>query len=189
MIITAMLMLFAQPTPPQPVGDPGSWINTKDYPSGENARGMGGITSVILVVSKSGEVTDCRVGASSGSATLDATACALLKIRGRFKPARDAEGKPIESTYNNRVRWLTNAPDALPIPDQPYVTTIAVDIDKEGVIYRCNVEDAPPELVQSNHSPCMAFPAGKKGIPYMGKDQKKTAVTIRYRQSVEIKPR
>ncbi len=41
-----------------------------------------------------GEIENCRVTASSGSALLDDTACKLVARRGRYTPAKDASGNP-----------------------------------------------------------------------------------------------
>jgi len=62
--------------------------------------------SVRIVIGTNGRVTNCQVTASSGNSDLDDTTCRLAIRNGRFDPAKDAEGNPIESTYPiPGVRW------------------------------------------------------------------------------------
>ena len=42
---------------------------------------------------------------TSGSAVLDAMTCIVLRQRAKFKPARDVDGKPVHSYYDQRVTW------------------------------------------------------------------------------------
>lgn len=82
-----------EPTGPVPRQSPGTWLRDEDYPSSESVKGARGITEFTLLLDAGGSVHDCRVDRSSGSVALDATACALLKERASFFPARDGQGK------------------------------------------------------------------------------------------------
>ena len=42
----------------------------------------------------------------SGSAALDDTTCDLIIARFRFEPARDADGRPVESMIEENHRWI-----------------------------------------------------------------------------------
>jgi TonB family protein len=93
---------FGQPVP---LGDAGDWIRSQDYPPGPLRAREQGTTVFLLDVDEKGAVTSCTVTESSGISELDATACALLRLRARFQPALDAKKRAIRSTYSNRVRW------------------------------------------------------------------------------------
>lgn len=62
-------------------------------------------TTIRVTIATDGKVRDCTVLASSGSAELDNSACATMTSRARFRPAVDAQGRPIESTHTSRIRW------------------------------------------------------------------------------------
>jgi protein TonB len=51
-------------------------------------------------------VTGCTVTSSSGSATLDAATCNILRRRARFTPATDSSGNPTTDTASTRIRWV-----------------------------------------------------------------------------------
>lgn len=88
-----------------PKGNPGSWISDDDYPPDADRRRQEGTTGYRLSVSAEGRVTSCEVTSSSGVASLDSAACALLQRRARFNPGTDGEGNPTASSYSGRVRW------------------------------------------------------------------------------------
>jgi hypothetical protein len=104
------VMLFGQqagadaaprPTPVSPV----SWLSDDDYPTKSFAQRANGTTGFLLRVDMTGKVTDCRVAETSGFLDLDQTTCAVLLIRGKFKPARDASGAAIASIYKGTFTW------------------------------------------------------------------------------------
>ncbi|HYD38320.1 MAG TPA: energy transducer TonB, partial [Allosphingosinicella sp.] len=75
----------------------------------------------------SGRVSDCKVTRSSGSPALDSVTCRLIVARFRYRPARDAEGRPIAETISGEHVWevAPQPPDTWydPVeedaPDQP----------------------------------------------------------------------
>ncbi|HEU4961469.1 MAG TPA: energy transducer TonB [Sphingomonas sp.] len=81
-------------------------IHNSDYPKAAGAAGVSGTVSVLYVVAPSGRVTDCEVTHSSGSALLDDTTCDLIIARFRYDPARDAEGRPVESMVEENHHWI-----------------------------------------------------------------------------------
>ncbi len=95
-----------QPKSPVPRGNPGNWAGPNDYPSQALREERQGTTRFRLNVSLDGRVTDCTVTGSSGSPDLDAAACAKIRSRARFTPARDGDGNPTSGTYSNSVRWV-----------------------------------------------------------------------------------
>lgn len=99
--------------PPKPMqaqaakakGNPGTWVTTEDYPSGALREEREGVTSIAWDVTVDGKVANCRVTASSGHSDLDDAACKYVTRRGRYSPALDQNGNPIQSTDKRRVRW------------------------------------------------------------------------------------
>jgi protein TonB len=61
---------------------------------------------VRYVVGTDGRVSGCRVTRSSGHAELDATTCRLIEQRFRYRPARDAAGRPVPETVSRTFDWL-----------------------------------------------------------------------------------
>lgn len=81
------------------------WLSADDYPaSALNAR-KEGMTLIGWTISTNGRVTDCRVLKSSGTSELDQAACTGILRRGRYRPALDAAGSPVESYSTRLVRW------------------------------------------------------------------------------------
>jgi protein TonB len=104
----------APPPPPPPShppkgatprGNPQSWVTDDDYPAAALRSGDHGTTGVRLAVGADGRVTDCEVTSSSGSGTLDSTACSLLRRRARFSPATDSSGNAVAGSYSQRFTW------------------------------------------------------------------------------------
>lgn len=95
----------AKPTPAKPKNNPGSWANAGDYPSRALQQEKEGTTRFTVSVDANGRVSNCTVTGSSGTPELDSTACAKIKARARFEPARDGNGNPVPGTYSNSVRW------------------------------------------------------------------------------------
>ena len=93
----------------RPVGRPGDWVTTDDYPASALRAGAEGRTSFRLDLGVDGRPTGCTVTASSGSDELDRTACRLLQHRAHFSAALDAKGQPTASTYAGSVVWRAPA--------------------------------------------------------------------------------
>ena len=85
--------------------DPAHWIMGDDYPSEAIEREWEGIVSIAWTIEASGRAGQCYVLESSGHAALDEAACRLILLRGRFEPARDAEGRPISSIDQRQIVW------------------------------------------------------------------------------------
>ena len=117
MLLPALLLLAAaQPAPP-PTPTAGranlaGLISMDDYPAEALRRGEQGTVRVEISVDAAGHASGCRVAMSSGSALLDDTTCSLLTARARFKPARDARGRPVPDVYRQAITWrITQMPD------------------------------------------------------------------------------
>jgi len=79
----------------------GQISNARDFPvppGGREAR-IGKSVILALTVAPSGRATACQVYRSSGFPETDARACSLAIERLRFKPATNAAGEPVTSTF------------------------------------------------------------------------------------------
>lgn len=91
------------PIPPMPTSNPAGWIGPNDFRDTAYASVRGAVISFRLDVSDHGLATACAILQSSGSPQVDSAACKALMSRARFKPGRDAEGKPTGGTYYSRI--------------------------------------------------------------------------------------
>lgn len=89
----------------RPLGDPGQWITTDDYPSRALREGWSGLTRLHLEIDALGMVVACQVVQSSGHAELDAVACDRVSRRARFAPARDPDGNARAGRFDGAIRW------------------------------------------------------------------------------------
>jgi len=96
-----------------------SYISDADYPAAAIRAGEQGTVRFRLWIGPNGLVSDCRIEASSGSASLDEATCRIMRARARFTPAHDANGKAVEDTIASRIRWVLPA---------------ATDVDLSGFI-------------------------------------------------------
>ncbi|MEG3172508.1 energy transducer TonB [Sphingomonas sp. ZB1N12] len=83
-----------------------SRFKNKDFPNAEAVIGAGDIVGVRYTVETDGSVTHCMVAHSSGNAVLDATTCRLIELRFRYRPWRDAAGRPVRSTVVRNQEWV-----------------------------------------------------------------------------------
>ena len=86
-------------------GNPGTWVTTEDYPSSALREEREGVSAIAWDVTADGKVANCRVTQSSGYPDLDDAACKFVTRRGRYNPALDQNGNPIQSSDKRRVRW------------------------------------------------------------------------------------
>ncbi len=77
-----------------------------DYPISAKIARREGVTGFQLIISESGEPTDCLITRSSGYAELDIQTCDSLLARAVFTPATGSEGQNMEDTYNSAVQWV-----------------------------------------------------------------------------------
>ncbi len=83
------------------------FFSSEDYPGIALFRREGGRVGLVLLVDEKGMVADCVVTETSGVASLDFQACAVIAHRARFIPAVGADGKPARDSYTQRVTWKT----------------------------------------------------------------------------------
>lgn len=92
-------------TDPQPVGKVADWFPIDSYPPQARALGLEGRTAFALDIDALGRITQCRVLETSGSDLLDSATCTQAIINGRFRPGRDAAGKPMARAWQSAMRW------------------------------------------------------------------------------------
>ena len=68
-------------------------------------KGAHGTVVIGFTIDVKGRMRDCEVIRSSGSATLDAFPCEVLPKHRRFRPARDADGKPVAARGRKTVTF------------------------------------------------------------------------------------
>lgn len=92
-------------TDPQPIGKVADWFPQDSYPPQALKLGQEGRTVFALDLDAMGRITGCHIVESSGSDLLDSTTCTQAIINGRFRPARDAQGRPVAGRWRSAMRW------------------------------------------------------------------------------------
>nr|WP_294849232.1 energy transducer TonB [uncultured Sphingomonas sp.] len=82
-----------------------SLFSDDDYPQSALRNEEQGTTTVRLTIGPDGRVSGCDVTGSSGSSSLDATTCNVLRRRARFTPAKDSAGNATGDSVSQRVTW------------------------------------------------------------------------------------
>ena len=98
------LLLAATLTQATP-GGPAAWLSDNDYPAGAKRRGEEGTVGFALLISQQGRIEKCSVTESSGFSELDNQTCAVMAVRGRFKPATDENGMAVYGFFSGRLTW------------------------------------------------------------------------------------
>jgi TonB family protein len=80
-------------------------FSSDDYPAVAVMNRQSGRVKFALLIQEDGRVADCTIVATSGVPSLDGQACAMLKVRARFEPARDNDGKPAKDAVVGSIIW------------------------------------------------------------------------------------
>lgn len=91
--------------PVLPTVSPQRWLNSSDYPTSLLNKGNQGIVNFRLIVTPDGEVESCHIQLSTRPVGFDEAVCQKISKRAKFKPALDAEGRPLKSFYTNTVNF------------------------------------------------------------------------------------
>lgn len=83
-----------------------SMFSGDDYPTQASSRDQQGTAGIIMLIDEKGSLRDCMVEQTSGVASLDITACLVIRRNGKFSPALDSDGKPVKGAYTQRIKWL-----------------------------------------------------------------------------------
>ena len=78
-------------------------LSDRDYP--REAGGFGGTVAIRFRVRDDGRVDRCQVIGSSGEGLLDELTCELVEARFRYRPARDASGRPVDYVLRTSFTW------------------------------------------------------------------------------------
>ena len=105
----------AEPAPPPPPkkiqaarakADLASYVSNSDYPITALRSEDQGTTRFRLTVDPNGRVSACEILSSSGSSSLDAATCRIMKSRARFTPAKNDAGQPTTDSVSSAIRWV-----------------------------------------------------------------------------------
>lgn len=80
--------------------------SARDYPVASREARIGDHVIIWLTVGTDGRPAGCRVARPSRDAEANAITCRLAMERFRFRPATDASGQPVVSTYGWQQRWF-----------------------------------------------------------------------------------
>ncbi len=92
--------------PATPVGSPGAWATSSDYPSELLRSGKLAAVEFRLDVDEVGATTKCTILRNAGETAFATMTCELLTRRAHFMPALDRDGRPTKSFFVNRVSWI-----------------------------------------------------------------------------------
>ncbi len=92
----------------KPIHISGAINNARDYPVPPGGRKARRGTEVIVrvIVQANGRASNCTIYQASPDPEADRITCQLVVERLRFKPARDANGKPVAAPFYWRQRWF-----------------------------------------------------------------------------------
>ena len=93
------------PRAASPLGSPGKWATTDDYPAAALREEREGVARFRVTIGADGRVRNCEILASSGSSDLDRATCANVVKRARFKHATDDIGAAVSGGYTSAVKW------------------------------------------------------------------------------------
>lgn len=92
----------------KPVHISGRIDNARDYPVPPGGRAVRRGTQVIVrvIVTPDGRARDCTIYRPSPDPEADAITCQLVETRLGFRPAVDAEGRPVAAPFYWRQQWF-----------------------------------------------------------------------------------
>lgn len=88
-----------------PLNTPQNWVVSRDYPLDMLDAGQPAIVEFRLSIGADGVPTACHIQSTTRPKAFDDAVCDSVMKRARFKPALDAEGKPLASYYRSSVRF------------------------------------------------------------------------------------
>jgi periplasmic protein TonB len=174
--------------PPQlsvPLGNPGDWVTTPDYPAIALSDNLQGTVTFRLTIDTRGRVENCEILQSSGTDILDTVACNLISERARFSAATDARGRPTKGTYTNRVRWVL--PRNLPQPRDLSLEATYI-VEEDGSFSNCTIvrtEGMSPEEIAKLRTPCLG-PATT--TPFLDESNNPVRRLVRVRNFTKVEP-
>jgi protein TonB len=94
-------------------------LSGKNYPRAAMEAGIGGTVTVMYTVEVNGRATGCHIVHSSGNADLDQGTCQAIEQRYRFRPATDAQGRPVSSEEIDDHEWVPHDRPSAARPPPP----------------------------------------------------------------------
>ncbi len=88
-----------------PKENPGTWINSYNYPMEMLAAGQPAIVEFRLIVGIDGKPAACHIQSTTRPKAFDDAVCDSLMRRAKFSPALDAQNQPLMSYWRNTVRF------------------------------------------------------------------------------------
>ncbi|KMS54918.1 energy transducer TonB [Novosphingobium barchaimii LL02] len=86
-------------------------LHFSDLPKDLRETKAGGELKLRYRIGVDGRVSDCRILVSSGRTQLDATTCALITERFRFRPSRNSRGDPVPAIMVETHGWYFDPED------------------------------------------------------------------------------
>ena len=83
----------------EPLGDIRTVLTARDYPTQAQWVKPSSSVQFQLLIDEKGAIARCDAVAPSGAQVLDSTGCQVIAGRTKFKPAKDAAGKPVRSAW------------------------------------------------------------------------------------------
>lgn len=114
-------------------------VTPQDYPRVSLLNDEQGSVTVRLKIDPSGLVRSCKVARSSGHVALDEQTCALFRARARFEPARDRNGRAVESSFTQQVSWKL-ADGSAPMPRHAWMVRVSLGLSRDGSVGQCKME-------------------------------------------------
>ncbi|AXJ96691.1 MULTISPECIES: energy transducer TonB [unclassified Sphingomonas] len=88
-------------------------VRGRDVPAWALEQGFHGTVRMRFHIDTQGRPSDCRIVGSSGSAEMDAITCRAVETRFRYRPWRDADGRPVAATVLRDQEWDIPGDDEL----------------------------------------------------------------------------
>ncbi|MDA9918607.1 energy transducer TonB [Erythrobacter sp.] len=110
-------------------------IKPTDYPPESWVNDEEGTAYFELTISALGQADHCTIIESTGYDALDIRTCEIALERGRFHPASDESGSPVEGTLRDYQVWTKREPQFAGTA----VVHVRYDVDKTGKIMNCEV--------------------------------------------------
>lgn len=158
------------PAPPTPIGSPGSWLGTNDYPAIALRFKMTGTTAFKLTVDATGKPSRCEIIGSSGFDVLDTATCQRLMANARFSPPHNQAGQPVEGSYSNRVKWVMPTGIASTVSER--FASMLLSIDQAGNVTSCrfllHLPTPPAALAEKPCGNGLTAPSPALGLEFRG---------------------
>lgn len=174
----------ADPVAATPLGNPGEWATSSDYPAASLRAGVEGTVGFRVATGENGVVTACEITRSSGSAELDEQTCNLVRMRARFKPAKDGMGRSVAGSYSNSIRWVV--PKSAPSDFAPFSSVLTFTIDENGRALDCQWKNTGKTPAAAGELPTPCDTTTQVFMPLFDATGKPVARRVKFTTSAEF---